>query len=294
VGEFFMPAKELNLIAESFASNVIECHNQFSEDGRLFYYFAGSIAAMLFSNAVTVQDYNVEQGTLINSKKEIPQEIREFMQANFPRSVKDVDIVIIPPGSENDYAMPFANYSFSAFFDDSQSRSRLFHGSNFWHNLNNRGTISSHCASEITTEKGNKFYITRPDYQLAYKISEATPYLQDRYEKTVRDAAIMFLVCTEMHTKPQLFKAFKKALAPKSVTHQGEIVTVKSLFEQLALDMINYLKRNVSNPEESIKRIQEMSEYIAKTPISIISSLNSARTMAETPVDPAILYKNLT
>ena len=260
---------EIQDIAENFASYTTENAPHLDTEDNLRYYFAGSIATMLTCNAVSIEDTASEK-----EKISVNDEDRKFLQKYFPRQTGDIDVITI---KENDtmYRLASKKGSLSSRSimesvpnagEFCKQLSGNFYGY-CWDDLSDEHQIT-HKISKITTERGNSFYVTRPDYQLANKICEvAILDFEDneKNQKNIRDISIMFSVFSKMYSNEELLDALSVCLKDREENKdiaQGQ--SAKACFRKIAPKMKKYLTENIPSSEKHIERIQNMLNYIEK------------------------------
>lgn len=262
-----MSNRKINDIAEDFAAYVIDAAPQKDDNGNLQYYFAGSMASILTCNAKSVSD---ENGT---DTRNIDEETRCFLQTYFPRSTGDIDIITI------DEELNILNFckgraerlkinssrAIREALPDAGSFCKAFsgnmHTSSFWDNLSWEHKVT-HKVSKIETEKGNVFYVPRPDYQLANKMCEMVVLKFEDCEKNkknIKDISLMYAAFSKIYSSEEILDAFSVCLKDREDFGQlSQGHSAKACFRKIAPQMIEYLRDNVKNSDDSIMRIQNM------------------------------------
>lgn len=268
-----MSIRKINDIAEDFAEYVINVAPQKDENGNMQYYFAGSMASILTCNAKSVSDENGDD------TRNIDEESRCFLQTYFPRQTGDIDIITMDEEAdvlsfckirENRRkinssraivaAIPDSGAFCKAFFGDTYS-------SAFWDNLSWEHKVT-HKVSKIETEKGNVFYVPRPDYQLANKMCEVVILKFEDCEKNkknIKDISLMYAAFSKIYSPEEILDAFSVCL--KDREDYGQLAqghSAKACFRKIAPKMMTYLKDNTENSADVVARLQNMINSIEK------------------------------
>lgn len=268
-----MSTRKINDIAEDFAEYVIDVVPQKDENGNMQYYFAGSIASILTCNAKSVSD---EGGV---DSRNIDDETRHFLQTYFPRQTGDIDIITMDEDAsilcfckERENRRKINNSrAIVAAIPDAGNFCKEFsgniHTSAFWDNLSWEHKIT-HKISKIETEKGNVFYVPRPDYQLANKMCEVVVLKFadcEKNKKNIKDVSLMYAAFSKIYSSEEILDAFSVCL--KDREDYGQLAqghSAKACFRKIAPKMVTYLKDNTENSADAVARLQNMINSIEK------------------------------
>lgn len=268
-----MSIRKINDIAEDFAEYVIDVAPQKDENGSMQYYFAGSIASILTCNAKSVSD---EKG---DDTRNIDDETRCFLQTYFPRQTGDIDIITMDEEAnilnfckerENRCKINTSRAIVAAIPDAGnfcKEFSGKIHTSAFWDNLSWEHKVT-HKISKIETEKGNVFYVPRPDYQLANKMCEMVVLdFKDceKNTKNIKDVSLMYAAFSKIYSSEEILDAFSVCL--KDREDYGQLAqghSAKACFRKIAPKMMTYLKENTENSADAVARLQNMINSIEK------------------------------
>lgn len=268
-----MSTRKINDIAEDFSEYVIDAAPQKDENGNMQYYFAGSIASILTCNAKSVSD---EKG---DDTRNIDDETRHFLQTYFPRQTGDIDIITMDEDASilhfckkrEDRLKINNSRAIVAAIPDAGNFCKEFsgkiHTSAFWDNLSWEHKVT-HKISKIETEKGNVFYVPRPDYQLANKMCEMVVLnFEDceKNKKNIKDISLMYAAFSKIYSSEEILDAFSVCL--KDREDYGQLAqghSAKACFRKIAPKMMTYLKDNTENSAEAVARLQNMINSIEK------------------------------
>ncbi len=268
-----MSTRKINDIAEDFAEYVIDVAPQKDENGNMQYYFAGSIASILTCNAKSVSD---EGGV---DSRNIDDETRHFLQTYFPRQTGDIDIITMDEDAsilcfckERENRRKINNSrAIVAAIPDAGNFCKEFsgniHTSAFWDNLSWEHKIT-HKISKIETEKGNVFYVPRPDYQLANKMCEVVVLKFadcEKNKKNIKDVSLMYAAFSKIYSSEEILDAFSVCL--KDREDYGQLAqghSAKACFRKIAPKMVTYLKDNTENSADAVARLKNMINSIEK------------------------------
>ncbi len=268
-----MSTRKINDIAEDFAEYVIDVAPQKDEKGNMQYYFAGSIASILTCNAKSVSD---EKG---DDTQNIDDKTRHFLQTYFPRQTGDIDIITMDEDAailkfcqkQEDRRKINTSRAIVAAIPDAGNFCKEFsgkiHTSAFWDNLSWEHKVT-HKISKIETEKGNVFYVPRPDYQLANKMCEVVVLKFadcEKNKKNIKDISLMYAAFSKIYSSEEILDAFSVCL--KDREDYGQLAqghSAKACFRKIAPKMMSYLKDNTENSAEAVARLQNMIDSIEK------------------------------
>ena len=268
-----MSTRKINDIAEDFSEYVIDAAPQKDENGNMQYYFAGSIASILTCNAKSVSD---EKG---DDTPNIDDETRHFLQTYFPRQTGDIDIITMDEEADilnfckkrEDRRKINTSRAIVAVIPDAGNFCKEFsgkiHTSAFWDNLSWEHKVT-HKISKIETEKGNVFYVPRPDYQLANKMCEVVVLKFadcEKNKKNIKDISLMYAAFSKIYSSEEILDAFSVCL--KDREDYGQLAqghSAKACFRKIAPKMMSYLKDNTENSAEAVARLQNMIDSIEK------------------------------
>jgi hypothetical protein len=272
-----MSKREINVIAEDVTQLIVSNANQLSKDGRLQYYFAGSLASNLLCNAIAVQDFNAETNELENYEIAVPENLRNFLKDHFLRTIKDFNVVAMD--ASHTFRKPHRVYLNSDSTQDDihdiralcpylpQYNSISAIAMYFWDQVNQyeEPTMPKH-VSKITTGKGNSFYVTSPDAQFAYKLVTADLcYSQHNLEsgkKHVNDSTLLLAAYSSILSKEKIVKTTSDIYAYKTRTGY-QLGTAEAALKRYLPDMIECLQEmDIPNWKEVVKPIEKLLEYV--------------------------------
>lgn len=236
------------------------------------YYFCGSLATMILSNAVELEECRVgENGSLeVISSKIIVSSLAREKLGLFERTIGDLDI------------MNVGNYNFNEKADENRIKdeetdrvlkstsikmikkyepelNKLFGGIPNLGNDTQEGLgdfSTAHRIARVRTESGNVLYISSPEAIIAHKLEETILLANeiygkgdftdsDKYIKDIKDLATSIYGILSIYDKKELIVKVKETLdEKKNNSHfRGCKKNIRPIFSKINDDMIKYVTK---------------------------------------------------
>ena len=285
--------KEIIEVAGKYGEYLSE--NATHIDGNnLNYYFAGSLAGMLYGNAREIQYINLDGNKIISDgeKKEISEETRKSLM-NFGRKIGDIDIVQVgDKGLIQDLEQPIREPGMSISIDSNwgyisneryvereipninrlHSKSqvqRLFNEDAINGGLN--GTVTKDRVCKLTTNNGKTIYVASPETIIAQKLNKAMGNFGTEYEekKDARDIAIFINSISKSYNenelKDRIVEAWLEIKEPIEINAQNEKKKKNILVNMYRHDMIPVIENEGYEDTTRLKIIgNSVLKYINK------------------------------
>lgn len=281
---------EIRDIAEGLSKYVAEKANQLDANNQLQYYICGSVATMILSNAIEIQECSLGANNTIElgTAKAISEDANKSL-ALFQREIGDLDIMNVS-GSIVDIPREIdtnTGRSLSPFCPKMLRRvsniEQLFKngkinvGNDTQEGLDNNST-SNHRVSKIKTKSGNEFYIASPESIIAHKLEEIinivgegiinqkeiySSEVKNKYPKDIKDLVTSINGILKFYDKEKLSIDIRYVLNEKSNSRfMQHLSLLPQILQIIDKDAQSYIETSGLQDEISLTEISKVIQNV--------------------------------
>jgi len=250
-----MRKQDIKTGAVEYATHVTNSIPQRSLDGKIMYYFSGSLAMLLLPSTKNIAFVGTDSNggiDFISPQSKLSKETRACFDKGVRPMSLDVDVVEI---DETTFMHQGKHYTLSKIMDVCKFATDLCPG---WKNMSGAGyfdvlsydrAIGNHNIASLELDNGAKIYTANPVDMMLHKLAETLfvqtrPKLAHKYEKDLKDLSCFLNGLISLEVIPDDFQAYLNTVVENNPDSAISGLTYSNLekeLKQLAKDIKPYI-----------------------------------------------------